>query len=62
MNKEQNIQKMKDSLERLRMEKYSNIPPELLSELLNKLSEDIGNQEKASSGVRDVLLNYYNSK
>ena len=41
MNKEQNIQKMKNALEHLRAEKYPNIPSELLEELLNELAEDI---------------------
>ncbi len=62
MNKEQNIQKMKNALELLRAEKYPNIPSELLEELLNELAEDIGNQEKAQKGVNNVLLNYFSSK
>lgn len=62
MNREQNIQKMKNALEKLRAEKYSDIPSELLNELLNKLSEDMGNQEKSSNGVKEVLTNYFFSK
>lgn len=62
MNKEQNIQKMKDTLEKLRAEKYSDIPSELLDELLNKLTEDMGNQEMSSNGVREVLNNYFFSE
>lgn len=62
MNKEQNIQKMKNALEHLRTEKYPNIPSELLEELLNELAEDIGNQEKAQNGVSNVLINYFSSK
>lgn len=62
MNKEQNIQRMKDALQQLRAEKYATIPSDLLDELLNKLSEEISNPEKASNGVRDVLANYFSSK
>lgn len=62
MNKEQNIQRMKDTLERLRAEKYSDIPSELVEELLNVLSRDMGNLETSSNGVRDVLTNYFTSK
>lgn len=62
MNKEQNIQKMKNALEQLRSEKYSNIPSELLDELLDNMSEEMGNQEKSSNGIREILTNYFSSK
>ena len=62
MNKEQNIQKMKNALEQLRSEKYSNIPSELLDELLDNMSEEMGNQENSSNGIREILTNYFSSK
>ena len=60
MNEEINKKRMIESLEQLRLEKYPTIPKTLVSEIIEELSQNNGNFDRAQVNVRSIISQHLN--
>lgn len=58
MNELKNKEALKETLEKVRAEKYSELPSEVVAQIVEIQSQDRENTTKTAKAIRDVILNY----